>query len=86
MTWKCRCTKCRMRVTHHKHPHNYVNDKVCEYCGSPLIVDQHRQSGKEDRHVCTCDGIMYPHREGSKWCNSYTGIYSDDDLRGRNLC
>jgi len=62
----------------------YVRRPHCPNCGADsLTLDRHRMAREVGRGAptCRCDGYPFPHREGSKWCRSYQGTYTEEDMR-----
>jgi len=77
---------CHKRVTLRKRKELYVKEPVCKSCGSPLTSVEKARKAETKKNNCYCDGLPFtPHRSGSKWCNYYTGEYSEEDLRERHL-
>lgn len=81
--WKnaypCRCKSCRRRKTVRKHPREYFRKPPSCCCGGQLSVDTFRLERENKKYKCSCTGLPFPHRKGSKWCNHYTGCYTEDD-------
>lgn len=89
MSFPYRCTKesCKQRRALRKHANEYVREPRCRSCGSRLRYDRwEKQSHK--RKKCYCDGYMFIHRKGSKWCQHYAVVITDfdmDERRGRGV-
>lgn len=74
--------RCNGRRTLTKLIEFYQRRPRCPNCGEDsLTLDVYRMArevGKE-APVCRCGGMPFPHREGCKWCYSYTGEYDEID-------
>lgn len=87
MTYPYRCvrTGCRKRVTLKHTLEWYIRLKKCPVCRKDSLKparDMMRR--KRDKALtCMCDGYHFPHRGGSKWCEDYKGVLTDDDKKER---
>lgn len=66
-----RCRVCRHRQNLSKHPREYRRAIRCKACGAKdaMVLDLHRDSGREVQITCRCDGLWFPHRFRSEGCN-----------------
>jgi len=80
---------CGGRKTLRKPIEQYLREQKCPLChhkGS-LRLDNWRKKNERGRckQKCICDGLPYPHRRGSKWCNHYAGEYDEYDMMYRPM-
>lgn len=80
--YRCRCNRkaCQRRKSLRKHPDEYVRRPRCACRKGYLRIDRYRNMGREN-NVCRCSGYWFPHRMGSKWCES--GNWTAEDMRQR---
>lgn len=80
-----RCSKCEARYTWRLRWDRYYKRKRC-LCGSyQFRVDKWMLWRRRNVKPCCCSGYHFPHRAGSKWCQSYTGKLTKRDLKQRNM-
>ncbi|NIR97959.1 MAG: hypothetical protein GWO03_07925 [Gammaproteobacteria bacterium] len=58
----------------------YRRRRVCPACGGHLSYDPEvRRRHRAER--CACDGLHYPHRRGTRFCDHYAGPRDDEYWR-----
>ncbi len=70
MAFPHRCSRCEKRHTFSRKWNQFVRLKRCWFCGNKrFYVDRWMQRrGRQQR--CNCLGYWFPHRKGSKFCES----------------
>lgn len=67
MTFKYRCSRCRVRHTFKRQLDDYMRPKRCKACGHSRFYWDKERNGR--REICGCDGYHFTHRKGSRMCH-----------------
>jgi hypothetical protein len=51
----------------------YKRPPKCKSCGAELTYRDRSRSREIARDTCSCDGLHFPHRQGSLGCRHYKG-------------
>jgi len=76
---RCSKAKCRKRVTLPRLVAQYVRVKKCPACGCDSLKPDLAHRAESKRNRCNCDGLPFPHRIGSIWCDHSTITPTDSD-------
>jgi hypothetical protein len=79
MTYKYRCSRCRVRHTFVRLVDDYIRPKKCKACGYTTFYWDKERNGR--RPLCTCDNYPYTHRKGSRMCEHNPMHELNDRLR-----
>jgi DNA-directed RNA polymerase subunit RPC12/RpoP len=67
MTFKYRCTRCRVRNTFKRQVDDYIRPKKCRACGHDRFYWDKEMNAH--REICGCTGgYHFTHRKGSRLC------------------